>query len=62
MVIMIAGDTYAKIDEELEFTDDQTEELLKLSEKEIQILILSELKKINSAVQQNKKRIKLLCP
>ena len=52
---MAAGDTYAKIDEELEFTDDQTEELLKLPEKEIQILILSELKKISSAVQQNKK-------
>ena len=52
---MGAGDTYAKIDEELEFTGDQTEELLKLTEKEIQILILSELKKINLAVQQNKK-------
>ena len=51
---MVANDTYAKIDEELEFTDDQTEELLKLSEKEIQILILSELKKISLAVQQNK--------
>ena len=41
-----ASDIYSKIDEELEFTDEQTEELLKLSEKEIQILILSELKKI----------------
>lgn len=40
-----ANDVYSEIDEELEFTDEQTQELLKLNEKEIQILILSELKK-----------------
>jgi hypothetical protein len=49
-----ANDVYSKIDEELEFTDEQTEELLKLTEKEIQILILSELKKITSLLNQRK--------
>jgi len=49
-----ASDVYSKIDEELEFTDEQTEELLKLNEKEIQILILSELKKITSLLNQRK--------
>ena len=39
-------DTYSKINEEIKFTEDETEELLKLSEKEILVLILSELKKI----------------
>ena len=39
---------YDKIDEELEFTDEQTAELLKLSEKESSVLILSELKKQKS--------------
>jgi len=38
--------TYEKINEEVKFTEDETEELLKLSEKEILVLILSELKKI----------------
>ena len=33
---------------DLEFTDEQTAELLKLSEKELLILILSELKKRKS--------------
>ena len=42
---MGAEDVYEKIDEELEFTDDQTVELLKLTEKELLVLILSELKK-----------------
>ncbi len=49
-----ATDVYSEIDEELEFTDDQTQELLKLNEKEIQILILSELKKITSLLNQRK--------
>ncbi|MBT8172670.1 MAG: hypothetical protein KJO99_01805 [Nitrosopumilus sp.] len=49
-----ANDVYSEIDEELEFTDEQTQELLKLNEKEIQILILSELKKITSLLNQRK--------
>jgi len=43
---MVKLDTYSKINEEIKFTEDETEELLKLSEKEILVLILSELKKI----------------
>jgi len=43
-----AEHVYEKIDEELEFTDAQTAELLKLSEKALLILILSELKKHKS--------------
>jgi len=39
-------ETYSKINEEIKFTEDETIELLKLSEKEILVLILSELKKI----------------
>ena len=44
---MVKLDTYSKIDEEIKFTEDETIELLKLSEKEILVLILSELKKIS---------------
>ncbi len=40
--------TYDKLNEEIQFTEDETRELLKLSEKEILILILSELKKITA--------------
>lgn len=39
--------TYEKINEEIKFTEEETVELLKLSEKEILVLILSELKKIS---------------
>ncbi|WP_182128739.1 hypothetical protein [Nitrosopumilus sp. b3] len=49
-----ANDVYSEIDEELEITDEQAQELLKLNEKEIQILILSELKKITSLLNQRK--------
>jgi hypothetical protein len=38
--------TYDKLNEDIQFTEEDTEELLKLSEKEILVLILSELKKI----------------
>ena len=38
--------TYDKLNEDIQFTEDETKELLKLSEKEILVLILSELKKI----------------
>ena len=40
--------TYDELNEDIQFTEDETKELLKLSEKEILILILSELKKITA--------------
>jgi hypothetical protein len=46
-------DTYAKINEEIKFTEDETVELLKLSEKEILVLILSELKKVTENIQKS---------
>lgn len=44
--------TYEKINEDIKFTEDETNELLKLSEKEILVLILSELKKITENTQK----------
>ena len=44
---MVKLTTYEKINEEIKFTEEETIELLKLSEKEILVLILSELKKIS---------------
>jgi len=44
---MVNLTTYEKINEEIKFTEEETVELLKLSEKEILVLILSELKKIS---------------
>jgi hypothetical protein len=44
-------DTYSKINEEIKFTEEDTVELLKLSEKELLVLILSELKKITENTQ-----------
>jgi len=38
--------TYDKLNEDIQFTEEDTKELLKLTEKEILVLILSELKKI----------------
>ncbi|MGY5139913.1 MAG: hypothetical protein ACW9W9_00755 [Candidatus Nitrosopumilus sp. Bin_571-38] len=46
-------DTYAKINEEIKFTEEETVELLKLSEKEILVLILSELKKVTENIQKS---------
>ncbi len=46
-------ETYSKISEEIKFTEDETVELLKLSEKEILVLILSELKKITENTQRS---------
>ena len=40
--------TYDKLNEDTQFTEDETRELLNLSEKEILVLILSELKKITA--------------
>ncbi|MCH1607443.1 MAG: hypothetical protein L7R49_01105 [Nitrosopumilus sp.] len=37
--------TYDELSEDIQFTEDETKSLLKLSEKEILILILSEMKK-----------------
>jgi hypothetical protein len=48
---MVDLDTYAKINEEIKFTEEETVELLKLNEKEILVLILSELKKITENIQ-----------
>ena len=44
-------DTYSKINEEIKFTEEDTVELLKLGEKELLVLILSELKKITESTQ-----------
>jgi len=49
---MVELTTYAKINEEIKFTEDETVELLKLSEKELLVLILSELKKITENTQK----------
>ena len=46
-------DTYSKINEEIKFTEEDTVELLKLSEKELLVLILSELKKITENTSGN---------
>ncbi len=43
---MVDLKTYEKINEDIKFTEEEAVELLKLSEKEILVLILSELKKI----------------
>ncbi len=48
-------DTYSKINEEIKFTEEDTVELLKLNEKELLVLILSELKKITENTGNNKK-------
>ena len=44
---MVELTTFEKINEDIKFTEEETVELLKLSEKEILVLILSELKKIS---------------
>ncbi|MBT5201212.1 MAG: hypothetical protein HOK63_03415 [Thaumarchaeota archaeon] len=44
--------TYEKLNEDIQFTEEDTIELLKLSEKEILVLILSELKKITENTQK----------
>jgi len=48
---MVNLETYSKINEEIKFTEEDTVELLKLSEKELLVLILSELKKITENTQ-----------
>lgn len=45
---------YEKINEDIKFTEEETDELLKLSEKEILVLILSELKKITENTTSKK--------
>ena len=49
---MVKLTTYEKINEDIKFTEDETVELLKLSEKEILVLILSELKKITENTEK----------
>jgi len=48
---MVNLETYSKINEEIKFTEEDTVELLKLNEKELLVLILSELKKITENTQ-----------
>ena len=45
--------TYDEINEDIQFTEDETKSLLKLTEKEILILILSELKKQSEVMSKN---------
>jgi len=45
--------TYEELNEDIQFTEDETKSLLKLSEKEILILILSELKKQSQVMSKN---------
>lgn len=52
---MVDLKTYEKINEDIKFTEEETIELLKLSEKEILVLILSELKKITENIQKSNK-------
>ena len=44
---------YDELNEDIQFTEDETKALLKLSEKEILILILSELKKQYDVMSKN---------
>ena len=53
---MVDLNTYSKINEEIKFTEEETVELLKLSEKEILVLILSDLKKITENTQEDTKK------
>jgi hypothetical protein len=52
---MVDLKTYEKINEEIKFTEEETVELLKLTEKEILVLILSELKKISENTRESNK-------
>ena len=52
---MVDLKTFEKINEDIKFTEEETVELLKLSEKEILVLILSELKKITENIQESNK-------
>ena len=45
--------TYDNLNEDIQFTEDETKELLKLSEKEILILVLSEMKKQTELMSKN---------
>jgi hypothetical protein len=45
--------TYDELNEDIQFTEDETKALLKLNEKEILILILSELKKQSEVMSKN---------
>ena len=50
-----------KINEEIKFTEEETVELLKLTEKEILVLILSELKKITANTEKISLESKIRC-
>ena len=44
---------YDELNEDIQFTEDETKALLKLSEKEILILVLSEMKKQTELMAKN---------
>mgnify|MGYP005651046429 FL=1 len=45
--------TYDELSEDIQFTEDETKALLKLNEKEILILVLSEMKKQTELMSKN---------
>ena len=46
--------TYDELNEDIQFTEEETRALLKLNEKEILILILSEMKKQTELLSKNR--------
>ncbi|MEO2201197.1 MAG: hypothetical protein ABGW49_02635 [Nitrosopumilus sp.] len=49
--------TYDKLNEDIQFTEEETKELLSLNEKEILVLILSEMKKQTALLSKVKQKI-----
>ena len=45
--------TYDNLNEDIQFTEEETTELLNLSEKEILVLMLSEMKKQTALMSKN---------
>ena len=45
--------TYDNLNEDIQFTEEETTELLSLSEKEILVLMLSEMKKQTALMSKN---------
>ena len=48
--------TYDNLNEDIQFTEEETKELLSLSEKEILVLILSEMKKQTALMSKSKQK------
>ena len=51
---------YDELNEDIQFTEEETKALLKLSEKEILILVLSEMKKLPELMSNNLRTKKIL--